>query len=60
MIGRGKAIGTGWSNSTSTSGEQQPPTTPAATQTRGTQHMHVNFYRGFSIPESIKLSYDSE
>ena len=25
-----------------------------------TQHMHVNFYRGFSIPESIKLSYDSE
>ena len=25
-----------------------------------TQHMHANFYRGFSIPESIKLSYDSE
>ena len=25
-----------------------------------TQHMHDNFYRGFSIPESIKLSYDSE
>ena len=22
--------------------------------------MHANFYRGFSIPESIKLSYDSE
>ena len=25
-----------------------------------TQHMHANFYRGFSIPENIKLSYDSE
>ena len=25
-----------------------------------TQYMHANFYRGFSIPESIKLSYDSE
>ena len=25
-----------------------------------TQHIHDNFYRGFSIPESIKLSYDSE
>ena len=25
-----------------------------------TQHMHANFYRGFSIPENVKLSYDSE